>query len=382
MRIAILNETFLPEGIGGIKRWYWELTRRFAKWGHQVHVYSLHWEGMPKIEMIEGIKIFRLSKIKDLYVGRGRRPFYSELNYAIKVFKHLLRKEEYDIIDCGPYIPAFSGSFVSMIKKIPVIFFLPDVIGLNWSTYLESRIWGMVGLLTERLTAKLHYNHIITITKLVKERLVNILKIPEEKIDVISCGVDIQTFDNIEVKKEKHSILYAGWLVPHKHVDWLIKAMPSVLKKVPDAHLDIIGDGPLRNELLAFVKRLKLSDNITFHGYLQNYKDVAYFMRKAEVFVNPSTREGQSHVLLEAMAARTPPIGIYKPDSGVTETIKHGINGLLTHPDELSDSIVKIFQDKDFSKMLAENGRKFAEERDWNKISEMVLNVYDSVARK
>jgi glycosyltransferase involved in cell wall biosynthesis len=105
-------------------------------------------------------------------------------------------------------------------------------------------------------------------------------------------------------------------------------------------------------------------------------------MRKAELFVNPSTREGQSHVLLEAMAARTPPIGIYKPDSGVMETIKNGINGLLVTSNKLADAIVKILQDKKFSKMLAENGRRFAEDRDWDKIAEMVLNVYTSVAKK
>ncbi len=173
-------------------------------------------------------------------------------------------------------------------------------------------------------------------------------------------------------------VLFVGRLVLPKGIGYLIRAMPAVLKEVPEAKLVIVGEGEEQKKLVALVRNLALEDKVEFRGYVK-FKELVKSYRAASVFVLPSfTRlENFGIVLLEAMACRTPVIASDIP--GVRENITKA-NGLLFPPrdvDSLADSIITIISDDEKVKRMGEAGRKLVEEKyDWNEIAEQVSKLY------
>jgi N-acetyllactosaminide 3-alpha-galactosyltransferase len=165
------------------------------------------------------------------------------------------------------------------------------------------------------------------------------------KCHVIPNGIDISKFDaairTLNVRRAK-IVLFVGRLVLPKGIDYLIRAMPAVLKEVPEAKLVIVGEGEEQKKLVALVRNLALEDKVEFRGYVK-FKELVKSYREASVFVLPSfTRlENFGIVLLEAMACRTP------------------------------------VSDDEKVKRMGEAGRKLVEEKyDWNEIAEQVSKLY------
>jgi glycosyltransferase involved in cell wall biosynthesis len=111
-------------------------------------------------------------------------------------------------------------------------------------------------------------------------------------------------------------------LVPWKGVDALIR----LVAQLPDTRLVIAGDGQIRGELGELATQTGVADRVIFLGDVPN-REVAGYMRQANVFVLNSTYEGLPHVVLEAMAAGTPVIAT--DAGGTSEVVEHGATGLL-----------------------------------------------------
>lgn len=107
----------------------------------------------------------------------------------------------------------------------------------------------------------------------------------------------------LAVPETSRRIIFVGRLVPQKHPMLLIEAL-SILKDLcADWHLDILGDGPLHDALVAEIDRCGLQGRVVLHG---NVHDVALHFREAAIFVLPSAYEGTPNALLEAMAHALP----------------------------------------------------------------------------
>ena len=98
-------------------------------------------------------------------------------------------------------------------------------------------------------------------------------------------------------------VLAAGRLEKRKGFDMLLDAMPRVCAAVPGARLTILGEGVLKQELLAQRDRLALNQTVYFAGYQPN--PFPYF-KHADLFVLSSTNEGFGLVVVEALAVGTP----------------------------------------------------------------------------
>jgi len=91
-----------------------------------------------------------------------------------------------------------------------------------------------------------------------------------------------------------------GRLIPEKGHDWLLKAWGQVVKKLPEARLLVVGDGPLRKSL-----QEQAGPGVAFAGWL-DHEEALQTIAAADVLVCPSRHEGFGLVLLEAMALNTP----------------------------------------------------------------------------
>jgi glycosyltransferase involved in cell wall biosynthesis len=90
-----------------------------------------------------------------------------------------------------------------------------------------------------------------------------------------------------------------------KGVPYLLRALAQLQEQRNDWHLDVVGDGPARGEYLRLTDELGLGNKVSFHG-LKPKREVAEFMRQADVFVVPSLFETFSAAAAEALASGTP----------------------------------------------------------------------------
>lgn len=97
----------------------------------------------------------------------------------------------------------------------------------------------------------------------------------------------------------------AAALVPHKDQRTLLEAVPAVLRGAPEIQFLILGEGPLRNDLLEAARRLGIEKNVRLLGHRP---DVLEYIAMADVFVFSSAMEGLGTSLLDAMAVGVPTV--------------------------------------------------------------------------
>lgn len=387
MRILYITEIY-PDPKRGIGVWgggekqFYEISRKMSERGHEVTILTCRFPGQPPHEMQNGIRIYRMGLTRDpKRGGEARRTLWPVFSYILKTGIKV-RSFPVDLIHCNAYFPIFSGKIGTTLRQIPMVRTFHDVFSFRGMVESQrSIVWGSLGYLVNLLSARVSDESVIAVSIQCKEKLIK-MGVPEEKITVIPNGVNIKLFDSIRVKKIPRQILYVGRLVNYKHVNWLIMAFKHVVGEVQDAKLKIVGDGPERLKLERLVKKLKLVDKVVFTGLTPTYEDVVKYYKESEVFVLPSTFEGEGIVLKEAMAAYLPVIGIRVKGSGVLNLIKDGKNGYLVNPgrpDFIAEKIIQLLQDRQKRERMGKWGRKFVEKFDWDGIAEKTLQLYKKV---
>jgi len=154
----------------------------------------------------------------------------------------------------------------------------------------------------------------------------------------------------------------------------LISAFPLIKKKIPEAKLLIVGEG----DITPYKSKLSELQDVEVVNRWVSDEEVARFFLKSSVVVLPYTDATQSGIIPIAYMFKVPVISTKV--GGIPEQIEDGKTGILVSPGdhiELANACIKILSDSSLSSSLAENGyRKVIEEWNWDRISEMVLNVF------
>jgi glycosyltransferase involved in cell wall biosynthesis len=234
-----------------------------------------------------------------------------------------------------------------------------------------------------------HVTKITIVSKSLEEDLVNRHKIDKSRISIIPNGVDLSIYKNIKenkfrknyrISKDSLLILSIGRLSWMKGFQYLIRAMPEILKQRPDAILVIIGnDGGYETELKSLVRTLRLDDNVLLLGFIDNpMKGCA--IKDADIFVIPSTIEAFGLISLEAMAVGKPIVSTNV--GGLKDILRDNESALLVNPEdssELSDAIKRLMADKNICNNLASNAAKDVEKYEWKNISKCYIDLFKEI---
>lgn len=170
-----------------------------------------------------------------------------------------------------------------------------------------------------------------------------------EKLSVIYNGVKLQK----QGKKDysNTNAMFLGRLDENKGIYDLIRAIPMVLKKIPDANFYFAGDGELE-KAKRLVEELEVKENVHFVGWLDKTKKEELF-KKCSVFILPTYFEAMPMSVLEAMsfglATITTAVG------GIPQIINDQEDGIFVTPgdiENLSDSIENLLMDEDKKSFL------------------------------
>ncbi|MCL4695044.1 MAG: glycosyltransferase family 4 protein [Candidatus Hydrogenedentes bacterium] len=220
-------------------------------------------------------------------------------------------------------------------------------------------------------------------------RTLEIEGIGEERIAQVNPGVDLEKFSpkpTLE-SKEEFVILFVGWLVPRKGIDFLLLALRELFAdpelKGRRIRLQIVGSGAGRDRVERLIARLGIGDACTFSGAL-TYDQMPEAFRGADAFVLPSIATGEwqeqfGMSLIEAMACGLPCVATL---SGAIEEIA-GDCAVLCQPNDflaLYQSLRDLILDPSRANDLGQRARRRVEERfDLRQHAGALSNVYDSL---
>jgi glycosyltransferase involved in cell wall biosynthesis len=202
-------------------------------------------------------------------------------------------------------------------------------------------------------------------------------------LDIWSRGTDPSLFNpehrNEDLRnrmgKDKCIFLYVGRLSPEKGLDMLLYAAAELEQRFPGKTVFVFtGDGPCAET----IRKQRLS-NVVLTGFKRG-RELSEIYASADCFAFPSGTETFGNAPLEAMASGLPVAGV--ASGGVTDFLSHGNNALLCpngSREAFLENLVTFLEKPDLRLSLAENARKTALARDWDRIFAGLIHTYNEV---
>jgi phosphatidyl-myo-inositol dimannoside synthase len=195
----------------------------------------------------------------------------------------------------------------------------------------------------------------------------------------LAPGVDDQAFhpgvDGSAVREsyglgDRPVVVCVSRLVARKGQDMLIRSLPLIHRRVPDAAVLIVGDGPQRGDLEKLVDKLGLRRDVVFTGRKAWVDTPAYFAA-GDVFCMPTrTRkagfeiEGLGIVYLEASACGLPVVA--GDSGGAPDAVQDGVTGYVVNgraTEEIAERVSALLLDRELAREMGEWGRRWVEQR-------------------
>jgi len=339
-------------GGGGAVRCY-EINKRLGSMGNQVTIVTGNYLGA---------KNYKEGNLEFLFVGKSINYYISVFSYARYARKFLRENfKKYDIIieDFAPWNPIFSYKLQTLK---PIILQVHQKESFN--ILKRYFILGIPFFVFENRYPK-KFKNITTVSKSSKEKF-------KINAKIISNGIDTN-FLKEEVTYDGDYILFIGRIdFYHKGIDILLKA----IENFNDIQLIFVGSGKDEKKLIKIINNKK---NINFYGYLSGVEKIN-IIKNARFIVLPSRFEGQPVVTLEAAALGKPVIVSDIPELKYVVENKFGISFKSQDWPDLRVKIEYLWNNKELIKRLGENGRRFAQNYTWDKISEeykeYLLQIY------
>jgi glycosyltransferase involved in cell wall biosynthesis len=225
----------------------------------------------------------------------------------------------------------------------------------------------------------------IAVSQSIKSDLVEYYGLPSGRIEVIPNGVDLRDLQPatqrsdmlraLSLPPEVVLIIAAGRMTEQKGHRYLLAAIAQIYSDFPTLHCVLAGDGPLRGTLENEARSLGISERVHFAGFRSDVPDL---LAAADLYVLCSISEGMPIGLLEAMALGRAVVA--SAVNGVTEVVRHQVDGLLVPPADpgsLSQAIRELLTNLSLRRRLAEAGReRVAQDFTAEKMALRVADLY------
>lgn len=358
MNFLFVSDVSIQDVIGGAERVLYEQTTRLAARGHDVHILTRRLpEHQSDCAVIQNVKEWRYPVNQDNAVSF----FTSIIRSGKSLFETITKDVKFDCINFHQPFSAFAVMRSASCKNVRRVYtchslafeeyasrnakphsFVKNIVH---SFHLGSRRWIERNILNKS-------DLVVVLSGYTRDKLTNIYSIPENKIAIIPGGIDLVRFhpaadrtkvrERLHLPQEKTILLTVRNLVSRMGIENLIRAMPEIVKSVPNIFLIIGGTGPLKNDLLAMSRSLDLEPFIQFSGFIPEAALPEYY-QAADIFVLPTIElEGFGLVTLEALASGTPVLGT---PVGGTQEILSRLDNRFMFKDIRQESISRLIID-------------------------------------
>jgi len=388
-RVAVFNSQPPHLYFGGVERRILEIAKRLSD-GCDTSIYCGTKKGFKATSHVDGATIVPC-KSTDTFFPLDNWTFNRTISGMV------------DSIDAAIYeAHAVSGyAFLRKLRarkiKKP---FVQTVHGVLADEYLQS-FKGEVPTFRTKLSNLLMWQLskleneaannatiVTTVSQYSASKIIQHYGVDKAKIRIAPNGVDTEkfkpTFDSAEVRRkigfaeDRQHVLFVGRLVPRKGLNYLLDAAKHVIQKSKETMFVVVGEGPLKKNLITAVGKNGLSSNFVF---LESVSDqlLQSLYSCVDLFVLPSIQEGQGMALLEAQAAALPVVAFNV--SGIREAVKDKETGLLVkevNSNALAEATLELLSNRSLSKKMGQRGREFVQEYfTWNICAEKMLQIYN-----
>ncbi len=240
---------------------------------------------------------------------------------AIRIGKSILKNTQGArlVTSQDPFETGIAGRALARSANLPFLVQLHTDI---WSPYFKKSLLNRI-----RTWIAPHIFKYATGVRVVSERLkegvLRAYRVPQEAVMVLPVHVDVSRIERApkdvvfqkKYSKWRHIILMASRLTKEKDITTGIRSFAHVHDMYPDTVLVIVGEGPLKDQLVNIAKREGVSEHVFFEGWSENLPGM---YKSAEVFLNTSLFEGYGMTLVEAGAAGCP---VVTTDVGVAQEL-------------------------------------------------------------
>lgn len=377
MRILFITPTFHPK-VGGSETVIYHLSHNLAALGHQVAIITPYINGAAVYEVIEqGVQVHRVDFL--------RVAPYTLTSLNLSVLRKALsfKKEHYDLINQFHVYPlGGSAVFAKWLLKLPLITSL-----MGWDTYDPYRL--------AQRAFKPYIAWATNCSDTVTSPSLELARRAKEQgyrgeLTIIPLGVDLDRFSaeidgenmrtKLGIEKDELMVLAVQRLERRKRLDYLISAIPHVIRKNPKVKFVIAGEGGEKDKLKTLADKLGVRTHLLFAGYVTD-KALPSYYAASDIFVLHTFYESFGIVLAEAMACGKPVISTRV--GAVPEVIDDCKNGLLVPPadsQELAAAILKLAANHALRAKLGAMGRRKAiNEYSWATVTKRYVELYEVV---
>lgn len=363
-----------------------ELATSLTREGNEVFLIVAHTSDRPNLDWVE--------KTPNLHIFFNKARGVSRDIQTVKYCRKIAKKHHAQIIYERRTSPKI-GYALSKSLKIPL------VVEINALVEEEIRILGRekeestpTKKIKKRLRRNffLHSKSIVTVTESIKTEIQRSYDIQGEKVVVIPNGANTELFqpmDKESCKKElglemgDKYICFVGALVAWQGVDFMIEAMPNILKDMPEVKFLVVGDGTQKKILKEKAKELKVGGSVTFTGWVE-YENVPKYINASELCVAPLSKgrekSGSSAIkIYEYLACGKPVVAFDVPDLEFLEKSECGVLAPRDDALALSNAALKLLMDTNLRKDMGERGRKIViENYSWINTAERITKILKS----
>jgi glycosyltransferase involved in cell wall biosynthesis len=366
VRIALVSDWYRPR-VGGIELHVEKLAVRLAALGHAVTVITPT-PGDPA-DGSAGITVRRFPAtlcpgIRLMCAPRGFFNLYRELKAG-----------DFDVVHAHCSLAAPVG-YSSM--KMAVRLRLPGVLTVH-------SVWGNYRHLITAVDWLIRWSRWPVVFSAVSERSAHDMRrLGARPIRLLPNAVDASDW-RVEPKPSDgtFSLACVMRLALRKRGRALVTLWPRVLAALPPAvprpRLRIVGEGSQKEALIRLAGRLGVADSVEFLGRIDQ-PSVRRLFSESTAFVLPALLEAFGIAALEARVAGLPVVAMR--DSGVSELIRHGQEGLLAdNDDDLVAQLVRLVSEPGLCERLAAHNRTLPLEFTWERTLAAHLAAYAEARR-
>ncbi|MUU77645.1 glycosyltransferase family 4 protein [Winogradskyella endarachnes] len=328
MHICFITNEFPKKGYahGGIGTFVSTLSKGLVENGIKVSVVGKNYESKNEVELVNGIKVYRLFSKNVKGLG-----WLFNSRIIAKKLKEIHSETPIDIVEASDmglaFLPKLTG--VSYVIRMHG--------GHHFFAESEKRKVEVWKGIQEKLSYK-KADGFIAVSDYVRNHTFKYLPLNNRPVEKINSPVNLNHFQPINKPYKPFKIVFVGTVCEKKGIRQLINAMLPILEAYPEASLDIYGrdwlfpNGDSYIEMLKTTELPKLGNKqnkVNFCGAI-DYAEIPLKYAEAHVCVFPSHMETLGLVAPEAMCMGKPVI-FTKLGPG-PEVISHGITGLLCDP--------------------------------------------------
>lgn len=302
-------------------------------------------------------------------------PFFLLSEFASLIY--LTRKYRVDVIHAHWLIP---NGLVAVAARALIAGEKPAIVCTSHGTDLFGLTGTLFRWLQKHVIAKV--DKLTVVSTALRVHAISLVN--RDDVEVIPMGVDLAgAFTPPDTPGRSSSkLLFVGRLVEQKGLQYLILAMPAILKCHPQVTLTIAGDGPERENYQRLATTSGMNGSIRFLGALENAALNELYGR-ATAFVSPSLAEGLGLTFVEASGCECPVVATDLP--AILDIVIDGVTGLICRQKDSADLAAKVcflLEYPELREAMGRAGRQYVQERfDWAIVSCRYAALIDELAQ-